>query len=339
MVVDDDEDSRSLLTHYVKALGYACREAADGEEAWASLEKERADIVLSDWGMPRIDGLELCKRLRRHEERSSAPYTYFMFMTSYRDKAHYVDGMHAGADDYLKKPLDLDEVEARLFSAARVVHLYRRVAARADGYRRESQRSFEIARTDPLTGIPNRLRMEEDALGALSRARRYGHPYSLSICDIDHFKGYNDSFGHPAGDEALRQVARVVRDHLRQSDGLYRYGGEEFLVLLPEQQIDDGRHAMERVRAGVEKELGLIQPTRGVTISAGVASVLKEDTLGSWIERADRALYRAKHAGRNRVESANAEDAKSIPPNLLVPNLVPNLLVKDGKDGKDGKPE
>jgi len=303
MVVDDDEDSRSLVTHYIRALGYACREACDGEEAWRSLTTQAADIVLSDWSMPLLDGVSLCKRLRKNEERTSAPYTYFMFMTSYRDKAHYVDGMHAGADDYLRKPLDLDEVEARLFSAARAVQLHRRVAQKADGYRRESQRSFEIARTDPLTGVPNRLRMEEDALSAHSRAVRYGNPYSISIVDIDHFKTYNDAFGHQAGDDALRKVASVIREHLRASDGLYRYGGEEFLILLPEQHIGDGARAMERVRAGVERALDKIQPTRGITISAGVAELKKTDSLGSWIERADRALYRAKSAGRNRIEN------------------------------------
>jgi two-component system chemotaxis response regulator CheY len=214
--------------------------------------------------------------------------------------------MEAGADDYQAKPVDLEELEARLASAARVVGLYRRLAERNRELRRDSQSSFRQARIDTLTGIGNRLRMIEDVEIAWARAKRYGQKYSVGICDVDWFKGYNDSFGHQAGDEALRRIAYAMRDELRRGDSLYRYGGEEFLVVLAEQTLVDAALVMNRLRCAVEG-LGIVAAGGYgvVTISAGVAELRATDESSSqWIARADRALYAAKARGRNRVELA-----------------------------------
>jgi two-component system chemotaxis response regulator CheY len=303
LVVDDDEVSRRGLEQAVRLLGHECRSARDGLEAWEMHQADRADVILSDWKMPRIDGLELCRRLRAAD--AEGPYTYFVFMTSFDDKEHFLRGMEAGADDYHAKPVDIDELQARLVSAGRVITLYRKLAEKTSDLRRDSQTSFHMARVDALTGIANRLRMDEDLRVLWSQSHRYARPCSAAICDIDEFKAYNDHFGHVAGDEVLRQIAQSLRKTLRQGDALYRYGGEEFLAVLPEQSLTEATRAMDRVRSDVER-LGI--PTVGerhvVTISIGVAQLdtAHDGSLEDWLRRTDAALYRAKNGGRNRVE-------------------------------------
>jgi diguanylate cyclase (GGDEF)-like protein len=307
LVVEADDAAREALVTSVRLLGHDCRCARDGLEAWEMHQAERADVIISDWQTPRMDGLELCRRTR--VARDKGTYTYFILLASFSDKAHFIRGMEAGADDYHQKPVDLDELRARLVSAARVLGVYRELADKNAVLRRDSQASFRVARIDALTQVANRLSMEED-LGALwSRVKRYGHRYSIAMIDVDRFKDYNDHFGHVAGDDALRRVASTVREQLRAGDGLYRYGGEEFVVLLPEQTRSVAARAMDRVRAAVEQ---LAIPTHGerriLTISLGVAELdLGGDaTWQDWLRRADEALYRAKATGRNRVEAAAA---------------------------------
>jgi two-component system chemotaxis response regulator CheY len=251
--------------------------------------------------MPRMDGVELCRRTRRADD--DGAYTYFIFMSAFGDREHLLRGMEAGADDYQTKPIDLDELQARLVSAARVVTLYHKLAEKNRVLRRDSQTSFRQARVDSLTGVGNRLRMTEDIGAAWERAKRYGQRYSIAICDVDWFKRYNDFYGHVAGDEVLRQIAQSIREELRRGDAVYRYGGEEFLVLLPEQPLAEAAHAMTRVRRAIE---GLRIPTDGgrgtVTISIGVSELAPTDEgPAHWIARADRALYAAKAEGRNRL--------------------------------------
>ncbi len=303
LVVDDDDESRLVLERAIERLGHPCSSARDGEEALRLHRAEPFDVIIADWVMPGVDGLELCRRTRGSDER---PYTYFIFATGLGDKRHMLEGMRAGADDYLTKPIDLDQLEARLVSARRVISLHRRLAQRTRALRRDSQRLFQVARTDPLTEIDNRLRMHEDLEASVARARRYGQRYCAAICDIDYFKRYNDRFGHLAGDEALRMVAQTIRATLRQGDGVYRYGGEEFLVILTEQTIKEASAAMERVRAAIER-LTLVPDgvaRQGLlTISTGVAELRREPST-EWVRRADEALYRAKRLGRNRVELA-----------------------------------
>ena len=302
IIAEDDNGSRKGLEKAVRFLGHECRSARDGLEAWEMHQAEHADVILSDWKMPRMDGLELCQRTRVSEIEGA--YTYFIFMTGFADKEHFLRGMEAGADDYHAKPIDLDELHARLVAASRVVALHRTLAEKNVSLRRDSQASFLMARVDPLTKVANRLRMNEDLEVVWSNAKRYKHRYSTAICDIDDFKKYNDHFGHLAGDETLRRVAHAIRDELRQGDGLYRYGGEEFVVTLPEQSLAEATRALDRVRVAVG---GLAIPTvtaKGVvTISIGVAEldVLVDATLEGWLSRADTALYRAKAGGRNRV--------------------------------------
>ena len=305
LIVDDDELTRDQLERSVLRLGHSCRSAGDGLEAWEMHQEEPADVILSDWQMPHMDGLELC-RLTRVSEGEGA-YTYFIFTTSYVDKEHYLRGMEAGADDYQVKPVILDELRARFVSASRVIELYRKLAEKNEVLRRDSQRAYRDARIDALTQVSNRMSMDEDVSVILARAKRYGHRYSISICDIDLFKAYNDKFGHLAGDDVLRRVAQTIKEALREGDGFYRYGGEEFVVLLPEQSLGEASLALDRVRAAVE---GLRIPSDDrngvVTLSAGVAELdLKEDDSHEhWLRRADVALYRAKEKGRNRVEPA-----------------------------------
>jgi two-component system cell cycle response regulator len=313
LVVDDDRAALHSLECAINSFGHTCRTATDGLEAWRLHEADRADVILSDWDMPGMDGIELCKRTRVGADEA---YTYFILMTAFSDKAHFLRGMEAGADDYQTKPIDLDELHARLMSAERVVSVYRRLADKNASLRRDSQAAIRLARVDPLTGVANRLHLRKDLEAQLARSHYDGVRCSIALCDVDYFKNYNDHFGHLAGDALLRNVAQTIRAQLRRGDALYRYGGDEFLMILSEQSVSDSSRAAERARGAVEK-LG-IRTTAGqgtVTISIGVAQLLPADkVIDPWIERADAALYRAKAGGRNRVAIDGAAPDESWRP-------------------------
>jgi diguanylate cyclase (GGDEF)-like protein len=295
LVVDDEESSRISLLHAVRELGHSCEMASDGVEALQMHRKDPFDVIVSDWNMPRMNGIDLCKAVRHGHD-----YVHFVLATSYDDKAHFREGVEAGADDYLAKPIDLDELYARLLSAARVIHMQRTLRRHNRKLRHDSQRFLHAALIDPVTGIKSRYAMERDLEALATNVARYDYRYAAALCDIDFFKRYNDEHGHLKGDELLRSVAETIRDKLRQGDELYRYGGEEFLAVLPAQTAAGAAAAMDRVRQAVER--------LGVTVSVGVA-VFREGDVAGWLQRADDALYLAKRQGRNRVEMEAAEEA------------------------------
>jgi two-component system chemotaxis response regulator CheY len=286
LIADDEAGSRLLLSAAVERLGHQCTVAEDGDAAWQAYEQVAPDVVITDWAMPGMDGAVLTGRIRTWP---TVPYTYVLVLTGAADEATARGIMEAGADDVVPKPLDPADLERKLIAAGRVTALHRRLHA--------------DARHDPLTGIGNRLRLAEDLAALCARVERYGHAYCVALFDIDHFKAYNDGNGHLDGDEVLRQVAHTLRDGARGGDAVYRYGGEEFVVLLPEQTTERAILAAERLRATVEA-LSLPHPRGGfVTVSAGVSGL---DEVGcspeALFEAADQALYAAKDAGRNRVE-------------------------------------
>jgi diguanylate cyclase (GGDEF)-like protein len=307
IVADDDAESCRALRAAIVALGHRCREAGTGLAALEEHQAHRADVIVSDWRMPGMDGMELCRRVRALD---GGTYTYLVFMSGHARKRDFVDAVRAGADDYLTKPIDLDDLEARLIAAARVVRAYRRLAEHADALRHDSQSYFRAARVDPLTHLANRLRLDEDLASLEAQRARYGRPVSVAMCDIDQFKRYNDHHGHLAGDEALRGIASAIRRSLRGGDHVYRYGGEEFLVILPEQTEESAAAAMERVRAAVEATAIPHAPDAQrpiVTISVGLTPVVAghDRSVRDAIARADRALYGAKAAGGNLVRTVS----------------------------------
>jgi diguanylate cyclase (GGDEF)-like protein len=296
LVVEDDPDSRGTLVECISELGYEVRESADGKAALAAFEAKRADIVLSDWRMPNLDGLGLCLQLK-----ASASPPYLILMTSLTP-GRFVEGMRAGADDFLAKPIDPEVLDVRLLAASRLVHAYKQLAEQNQKLRRDSERSLVIARSDALTGVGSRLALDEELRRIAANAERYAQSPSIAMCDVDYFKQYNDRYGHVAGDEALRRVAGAIRENVRAGDSVYRFGGEEFAVILPEQSAADATRAMERVRRAVESLAiphAKVSRTGTLTMSIGVAShrMRGED----WLVRADRALYRAKAERRNCV--------------------------------------
>jgi diguanylate cyclase (GGDEF)-like protein len=309
LVAEDDAGSRKILEAAVTSLGHECVAASDGEEAWRVFEAVDVDAVISDRMMPGMDGVELCRRIRAYERDT---YTYFIFLTVFDKKADLLSGMEAGADDYLVKPLDIDDLKMRLFVASRVTSLHRQLSRQAAQLERLNLRLFEQSRTDPLTQLGSRLKLSEDLESINARADRYGHTCCAVMCDVDFFKAYNDSKGHLAGDEVLQAVSRALKNAARSGDQVYRYGGEEFLILLPEQSLDAGLMAAERYRQAVE-DLAIphdCSPVDNVvTISAGVAllSHFEGKSVGAWLNEADAALYRAKQQGRNQVVRIDAE--------------------------------
>ena len=305
LIAEDDAVSRTILRRAVEKLGHECLAAADGEEAWG-LYKENPDIdtIISDWMMPGVDGLELCRRVRGDGREG---YTFFIFLTALGDREHLLQGLEAGADDYLSKPLDRDELGMRLTSALRVTELHRRLAFQNGELEKLNRMLFEQSRQDPLTSLGNRLRLREDLQVLQSRTERYGHSYAVALCDVDFFKAYNDRYGHLAGDDVLRRVADTISSGLRGGDAAYRYGGEEFLIVLPEQDARDAAATTDRLRQAVE-DLGIPHadgtPRGVVTISAGVAMSPEAEDADALLKAADTALYAAKEAGRNRVSRA-----------------------------------
>jgi two-component system cell cycle response regulator len=304
LIAEDDAVSRLILKRAVETLGHECLVATDGTEAWELFRANDVDVVISDWMMPGLDGLELCRRIR---EQPGSVYTYFVLLTALSERRDFLTGMQAGADDYLTKPLDRDELSVRLLAADRITSLHRRLAEQNAELERLNRMVAESARTDPLTGLGNRLRLREDLDALQARVERYGHSYALVLYDVDHFKAYNDRYGHLAGDRVLFQVAAALEKECRRGDGPYRFGGEEFLVVLPEQDAERAMIAVERVRQAIIA-LGIphedSQPSGVVTISAGVA-ILRPGESRSYeevVREADEALYRAKRQGRNRAE-------------------------------------
>ncbi len=303
LIVDDDEASRVALSAAVTALGHNGYAVGSASEALRMHRLRRADVIVSDWAMPGMDGIELCRRVRALD---GGTYTYVLFMSGRATKRDFVDAVRAGADDYLAKPVDLDDLEARLIAAGRVVRAYRALAERNAGLWHDSRAFYLAARVDPLTRLANRLRLEEDMALLEGSVSRYGRRVSIAMCDLDGFKRYNDHHGHLAGDEALRRTAQALESGLRSGDRVYRYGGEEFLVVLPEQGPDEAILAMNRARAAVERLELAHAPGAGhpfLTLSVGLAPVTggTDPSVRVAVARADRALYRAKAAGGNCV--------------------------------------
>lgn len=311
LAVDDSPAYRRVLETALRRLGHECTVVADGFEAWEAFVAEGAEVVISNWMMPGIEGDELCRRIRT----SDRAYSYFILFTALEGKRNLMRGMEAGADDYLEKPLDEDQLEACLVAAARVTELHRRLSRQQEELERLNRELFEQSRQDPLTALGNRLRMREDLVLAEAHFERYGTPYAIALCDVDRFKAYNDRHGHLAGDEVLRRVAEALMATSRKGDAVYRYGGEEMLVLLPGVQGELAAAAGERLRQAVEglsisHPLG--EPASVVTISVGVASRRAggEPGFDSLLRAADDALYEAKRRGRNGVASGEATTAR-----------------------------
>jgi two-component system cell cycle response regulator len=303
LIADDSPTPRLLLKRELERLGHECLVAKDGLEAWETFQGSGVDVVISDWMMPGLDGDELCRRVRADPD---APYAYFVLLTSLDDKRHVVAGMEAGADDYLTKPFGHEELETRLIAAARVSSLHRQMDAQQAELERLNQILFEDSRRDSLTALGNRRSQDEDLQRLADRAERYGDRFCVALFDVDRFKRFNDSAGHLAGDDVLRTVAGTLAAECRGGDAVYRYGGEELLVILPAQSLDTARTAADRLRGAIEA-LAIphpgIEPGGVVTVSAGVAAFEpgRGDDVARLLKRADAALYEAKEGGRNRV--------------------------------------
>jgi diguanylate cyclase (GGDEF)-like protein len=294
VVVDDDLGSCLVASAAVQALGHECVTAADGREGWEVVQRMAPHVVITDREMPGLDGVELCRRIRAAERDS---YTYVVLLTSHAEPADVLSGMLAGADGYVTKPLDPVAIEAALLAAARVTALHAELAAVREELARQ-------AHTDSLTGLRNRLSIIDDLEQIRVISERYDRSYCIALFDVDHFKRYNDTYGHLAGDNALRAVGGALGEHSREADRVYRFGGEEFLLILPEQSVEGGTLAVERIRSSIEAlDLAHSAADSGhLTISVGLAASVpgdRPDTSEQLIARADLALYDAKARGRN----------------------------------------
>jgi diguanylate cyclase (GGDEF)-like protein len=297
LIADDDQISRMITKAAVEQSGHECIVAEDGDSAWQLYQENSPEAVVTDLMMPGLNGLDLCRAIRASEEDS---YTYIILVTSHGSRQDVLAGMEAGADDYVTKPLDPFSLHIRLLAARRITSLHADLA-------RYRSALAEQARTDPLTKLHNRLKLTEDLFLLHSRDN---HDYCLAMVDVDNFKSYNDIYGHQAGDAALVAIATTLARQVRKADAVYRFGGEEFLLVLHDQSPATAAAVMERVRSTVHalriEHSG--DPDGVLTISAGVSAFTDGHRAGSeqLLREADLALYAAKASGRNRVTLADA---------------------------------
>ena len=296
LIADDSIVSRHLLEATLRKWGYEVLVACDGEEALAILQRDDSPaLAILDWMMPGMTGLEVCRRVR---QRAREPYTYILLLTSKSQKEDLIEGMEAGADDYITKPFDQHELQVRLRAGTRLVDLQAELLSAREALREQATR-------DSLTRIWNRRSIFDILCRELSRSQREGKPVGVVMVDLDHFKSINDNYGHFAGDAVLCEAARRMQNEIRQYDAIGRYGGEEFLILLYGCDEATSLTQAERLRkqlAAVQMDL---QDTRlTITASFGVTTALpnQPSTPEELIHKADEALYLAKRRGRNRVE-------------------------------------
>jgi diguanylate cyclase (GGDEF)-like protein len=289
--VEDDMTSRLMLGATLKKLGHEVTATSDGREAWDALDKEHFPLILSDWMMPNMDGVDLC-RLTRAESRPQ--YTYIILMTALSGKTNYLEAMAAGADDFITKPYDEEQLAARLHVAQRILALLEKL---------RSQAMF-----DELTGLLNRAAIIESLSQELDRGARDGKQLGVVLLDVDHFKGVNDIYGHAVGDAVLKEVAGRLKNSLRVYEKVGRYGGEEFLVVAPDCNGCSVVTLAERVRewiSGAAINTGYEALPMSCSLGTAVSDAATKEDADAIIARADAALYRAKANGRNRTELAD----------------------------------
>ncbi len=307
LIAEDDAITRRLLQAHLKNWGHEVVVATDGGQAWEVLNSEDSPrLVILDWMMPGMDGVTISREIRKGEKQ---PYVYIILLTAKNRKEDVIEGLEAGADDYIVKPFDVHELQVRVRAGSRIVRL------QEDLMLALAASEFQ-ATHDALTGIWNRKAILDRLDGELARAKReYGH-VGVIVGDLDYFKRVNDTYGHLAGDAVLREVANLVTANARPYDVTGRYGGEEFLIVLPGCDSECARGVAERLRCLLSaRPLVTSEGTFVNTMSFGVAAVHGSDIIDSVtvIKRADKALYRAKDSGRNRVELWQDSDSDPEP--------------------------
>jgi diguanylate cyclase (GGDEF)-like protein len=293
LIIEDHPDQRDLLAIVLQREGYRVVTAGNGLEALEELERENVQIVLSDIMMPKMDGFELIKNIRKNPALKA---TYVILITARIQEGDRVRGLDLGADDYITKPFSFSELLARV-----------RVGSRVVKYQRHLEYQTQV---DSLTGLYNRRALEEKFQGEFERAKRYHHALSVLILDIDNFKVINDTYGHHGGDMALIKISEILRARTRQSDFPSRYGGEEFVLVLPETDQEKALQVATKVHDEIRScRFGTPDRTFALTASVGVSSTSNKH-YSDWremLDNADQALYLAKNKGKDRVELSTTE--------------------------------
>jgi diguanylate cyclase (GGDEF)-like protein len=301
LVVDDHEDNVEVLRARLEARGYDVRGANSGQEALDTVNQWVPDLILLDVMMPDMDGLEVVSRLKADR---NLPFIPVIMQTALDSTERMVAGLEAGADDYVTKPINFAELEARVRSLLRIKKLQQALSERERELSMMNDRLLHISLTDGLTGVDNRRSLEQRLHEMFEHSLRLHEPISCVMCDIDHFKKVNDTYGHAAGDEVLKQFAEILKDEAREIDRVGRYGGEEFLLLLPGTVLDSAVTFAERLRQRVDDHTFSFEGgTLKRTMSCGVAAWPHPRVAGreEMLKAADDALYVAKELGRNRV--------------------------------------
>jgi diguanylate cyclase (GGDEF)-like protein len=301
LIVDDHPDNVEVIRARLEASGYRTTSAADGEEALRLVREEPPDLILLDVMMPKVSGMEVAREVKGSKE---LPFIPIIMQTALDSTEMKVEGLGAGADDYITKPINFAELEARVRSMLRIKELHDAVEKRERDLARANLELQRMAITDGLTGLYNRRHIEERLREMFDHSQRLHEPISVVLFDLDHFKSVNDTHGHQAGDEVLKQLAHLLRSVARDIDRVGRYGGEEFMAILPGTVLDAAVTFAERARQELEGyEFTFDGGTLRRTMSCGVAGwphprIRHRDEL---VKAADDALYVAKAQGRNRV--------------------------------------
>jgi two-component system, cell cycle response regulator len=301
LIVDDHEDNVEVLRARLEARGYRTEAAGDGREALEKVHASPPDLVLLDVMMPHVDGMEVARRIKADK---TLPFIPIIMQTALDSTEHKVEGLDAGADDYITKPINFAELEARVRSMLRVKQLQEEVQRQRDELQSLNDRLLSISRTDGLTGLINRRHLEERLQEQFEHAKRLGEPFTVVMCDLDKFKSVNDTYGHQAGDAVLKQLAELLTHQAREIDHVGRYGGEEFMLVLPGTVLDAGVTFAERVRHAIAEhtftfEGGAIHRTGSFGVSAWPHP--RVEGCDALVKAADDALYVAKETGRNKV--------------------------------------
>ncbi|WP_108978425.1 diguanylate cyclase [Leptospira ryugenii] len=288
LIIEDSEIEARLLERWLRKHRYETTIALNVKEARDQIGEKEIDVVLMDWSLPDGEGIDLIKELM---DSSPSGWLPIIMITSHQESSKVKEAFEAGATDFMRKPADEIELLARIYGALRIKGL--------------QELLLETSIRDPLTNLYNRRYMDDRVTQEFFRCKRHGHPFSICLLDIDHFKHVNDTYGHDMGDSVLRCIATILKNHLRQTDVVARYGGEEYLILLPETNLQNALLVMEKIRNLVASHKQVTEDNREffITFSGGISGgqIQTNDSVFQYMREADRLLYVAKESGRNKV--------------------------------------